>query len=265
MAGPRKKVQNQGDNPADPGLSRKAKTMFRKILTVLCLSAVSLSVPAVALAESGTAHEAGAKDGKEKRKFPIEGAEFRKHVNERIEKVKAKVEKHISEKKVSEEKAKKIREHLADGIAKVNKATDKAVEDGKVTKDEAKEVHKAFRSMHPRGEHAKKHHDKKDKLAPGRAPKLHVGLVGRVDPRGPRSFRGPASAEREELAQAVDRSRELEHAGIATAATAPSPPRFAAPEVELSHVPGPHRVETGLGDGSSEGGFERGFRHADAS
>ncbi|MCC6646050.1 MAG: hypothetical protein IT374_10820 [Polyangiaceae bacterium] len=132
--------------------------MFRKLAVALALALSTASLSTVALADHGQPH-AGAraeKDGKREKKFPVEAAKFKKHVDTRIEKVKARVEKHITDKKVSEEKAKEIRERLAKGIAKVNAEVDKATADGSVTKDEAKQVHLAMREMHPHKRHAKK-------------------------------------------------------------------------------------------------------------
>ncbi len=133
--------------------------MIRKLLSTLCLSALVLSLPAVAAADPAKDHPAAEGKGKDKGKFPMAGADFRKDVNGRIEKLKARVEKRISEKKVPEDRAKVLRDKLAKSIEKVNKVTDEVVEDGTVTKAEAKRVKDAFRSR-GKGRHAKKEHKK---------------------------------------------------------------------------------------------------------
>lgn len=154
--------------------------MFRKLTIALALALSTASLSTVALAETGREARAGAraeKGGKHDKKFPMEAAAFKKHVETRIAHVKERVEKHITEKKVSDEKAKEIREKLAKGIAKVNAEVEKATADGTVTKDEAKTVHHAMKEMHPH----KKHEKKADAL---RRPTTKATETALLRPRG---------------------------------------------------------------------------------
>ena len=118
---------------------------FQKIAAFAALSLSLVVGSGIAMAG-----EKGEHSGKS---FPMAGAEFKQHVDARIEKHRAKMESHIAAKKVSEEKATEIRNRFNEGAAKINAEVDKAIADGTVTKEEAKDVHKVARQVH-------KHHGK---------------------------------------------------------------------------------------------------------
>lgn len=140
--------------------------MFRKLTVALALALSAIALPAMAKPAQHRAPvaEEAAKAGHKDAKFPMPAAEFRKHIDARIAKVKARVEKHIEKNKVPEDKAREIREKLAQGIAKVNAEVDKVTADGSVTKEEAKQVHAVAKALHPKG-----HHKTAKKLGPSQA------------------------------------------------------------------------------------------------
>ena len=150
--------------------------MFRNTIVALSLALSTLALPVIAHAE---ARPVAAKEGKEAKKFPMPAAEFKKHVDARIAKVKARVERHIEKKQVPAEKAKEIREKMAAGIAKVNKVVEKVTADGTVSKEEAKEVHDAMRALH--GGHKKEKKSALAKRLPAMGPQASGELFG--DPR----------------------------------------------------------------------------------
>ena len=124
-------------------------------MTVRKLASLAVLSLALVLANSSTAL-AGKKG--DRGKFPVAGADFKQHVQARIEKKRAKLEAKIAEKKLPEEKAKEMRERFASGAAKVNAQVEKAVADGTVTKEEAAEVRAVAKEMrgHGRGKGKRK-------------------------------------------------------------------------------------------------------------
>lgn len=145
---------------------------LRSMFQVLALaSAVSvLAVPAMALAGEGRGQQGAeeeakhGKDGKEKH-FPIKAEKFQKHVEKRIEKARAKLEAHLKEKNLAEDKRALIRKEFEAGATEVRALAKKVGEDGTVTKDEAEQVRTLARSMKQKAReklgHGKKH-DKKN-------------------------------------------------------------------------------------------------------
>jgi phage I-like protein len=91
----------------------------------------------------------------------MKGDEFKTKVAALITGARGKMEKVITKKKVSEEKAKEIRSQFDAAVVKINAATDKAVEDGTVTKEEAESVQTVAREALPHPKHEGKGKPKK--------------------------------------------------------------------------------------------------------
>lgn len=135
-------------------------TMIRNI--ALGLSLTLAAAPAMASPRDGQGASQHRKHPRgeegEKKAFPMPADEFRKLAEGRIEKVRQRLEAHISDKKLDDEKARQLRERFAAGAAKVRAEIDKVCEDGTVTREEAHQVRELARSMAPRhGEGHGKH------------------------------------------------------------------------------------------------------------
>jgi hypothetical protein len=128
----------------------------------LSLASVSSSALAAPPAKANAAHHKakGDKGDKDDKKFPMKAEEFKKLVAERVGKARERLEKHISQKKMDEDKAKVLRAKFDLAVAVLNRKVDKVCEDGTVTKEEAKEVRELVQKMVQ--EH-KKDHGKKGK------------------------------------------------------------------------------------------------------
>lgn len=131
--------------------------MFRSYAAVASLAlGLGLALSSVpAMAQPG---DHGAKVGhREEQKFPMPAADFKAHVARRQEKARAKLEEHIANKKVADDKAKELRARFEAGVARVNAEVEKACADGTVTKEEADAVRAVAKAAHGG------HHHKKDK------------------------------------------------------------------------------------------------------
>lgn len=136
---------------------------------VASIATVALAVPA--FAETATAakhavHEEGA-HGKHDKKFPMPGAEFKAHVDQRIAKGRQHLETRIAS--LPADKQKEARDKFNAGVAAVNAEVGRAIADNVVTKDEATKVRdlaKQLRGAHGHGghgSHAQKGGEKSDK------------------------------------------------------------------------------------------------------
>jgi hypothetical protein len=152
-----------------------------RLLSALVVSSAFLAVPMVASAdETPTALHKGGHGGrthekKDRPSFPMKGDEFRNHVETRIEKAKARVEKALDKHNVPAAARAEVKQAV-DGAAKeVRGAAQKAAADGVVTKEEAKQVRDVAKQLREtvrgqlkaknaggKGGHGgKRHHEKK--------------------------------------------------------------------------------------------------------
>ena len=132
----------------------------------LALSLVSVSVSALAAppaARASAAHHKAKGDkqdkgDKEDKKFPMKADEFKKLVADRVGKARERMEKHISQKNMDEDRAKVLRARFDLGVAVLNRKVDKVCEDGTVTREEAKDVRELVQKMvqEHRKDHGKK-------------------------------------------------------------------------------------------------------------
>jgi hypothetical protein len=125
----------------------------------LSLASVSSSVLAAPPARANAAHHK-AKGDKDDKKFPMKAEEFKKLVAERVGKARERLEKHIGQKNMDEDKAKVLRARFDLGVAVLNRKVDKVCEDDTVTKEDAKEVREL---VHKMVQEHQKDHGKKDK------------------------------------------------------------------------------------------------------
>jgi len=136
---------------------------------VVAMSLAFVAAPAAAYAGEGRA-QAGAKDEKprEGKRFPVAAETFQKHVEKRIEHAREKLEAHMKEKNIAEDKRAAIRKEFESSAAEVRAAVKRVSQDGTVTKEEAKEVHDLAKSLRHKaheklGGKRAKDHDKKEK------------------------------------------------------------------------------------------------------
>jgi hypothetical protein len=87
--------------------------------------------------------------------FPMPAAEFQQHVDARIQRARAHMEKDIVDRKLSDAQAKELRAHFDTVVANVGAEVQKAVADGTVTLDEAKTVRAVARDLRPHRDHSK--------------------------------------------------------------------------------------------------------------
>lgn len=125
-----------------PGLFPSEVIIMRAMFVALALSVSVLTA----------AFTAGAEEPKAK--FPMPAAAFKTREAAHIEKSRARMEAHITSKKLDAEKAKRVRARFEGSVVKINQAVTKVAADGTVTKEEAKEVRQVARAG--RGHHGKR-------------------------------------------------------------------------------------------------------------
>jgi hypothetical protein len=116
--------------------------MNRSLIAVFALAASAIALPAAAHGGGG-----------DKAKFPMPAAEFTQHMNARIEKWRAKLEKNIAEKNLPADQAQAARTAFDQGAAQVRNEAAKAAADGVVTKEEAQQVRQVAKTVHPHHGH----------------------------------------------------------------------------------------------------------------
>ena len=136
---------------------------MNRIVTALALALSLATSSAVVMAAPAKAEAARHERGDAAKKFPMKADEFRQHVAQRTVKARARMEKHLANKKVSEEKAKEVRAKFAAVQARVDAKVTEVCADGTVTLDEAKSVWAIAREAMP---HHGKQAKKGQKLAP---------------------------------------------------------------------------------------------------
>jgi hypothetical protein len=128
---------------------------------------IATTALAMMIGVGGAAYAAathGADGGRRHQKlvFPVSGDQFQQRIDERLAKIKDKIERKLAEKQVPADKAAAIRARFAASAARVSAATKTVTADGVVTQDEAKSVREAMRAMHPleRGDRVHRNKDK---------------------------------------------------------------------------------------------------------
>lgn len=117
---------------------------------VLALGMLSVASPVLAGAKDQRPAKELREDKADKRQkpnFPMKAEDFRKMVNERIEKIQARFDQMIAKRNPPAEKKAEMKKAFDEGIAKVKAAVDKAAADNTVTQEEAKEVRKAVKEQ----------------------------------------------------------------------------------------------------------------------
>jgi hypothetical protein len=145
---PRPSIRHDGEGTVTQGESIMKASKLVATFAVLA-SVVGLS--ATALADGNDGGKARDHHGAFEKKFPMPGAEFKSHVEERLTKGRARMEKKISEKAVPADKAAQMRAKFDQRAAEVRAKADQAAADGVVTLDEAK----AMRPAHGHHRHGK--------------------------------------------------------------------------------------------------------------
>lgn len=79
--------------------------------------------------------------------FPMAGAKFKAHVNKRITRIKARIERRLEKKNVPKAKRAEILSKFSKHALAMRAAAQTAAADGQVTKEEAKRVRKLARTM----------------------------------------------------------------------------------------------------------------------
>lgn len=134
------------------------RSMFRVV--ALASAAFLMAVPALASAGEGRGQGAAeeakqgkhgkdgehGKDGKERR-FPIKAEKFQKVIEKRLGKAREKLEAHMKEKNLPEDKRAAIRKEFEAGATEVRALAKQVGEDGSVTKEEAQKVRDLARSL----------------------------------------------------------------------------------------------------------------------
>jgi len=155
---------------------------FARVASALVAVSLSLS-PLVAMADhrpadgaQAAARPADANPGvkkdhkKHEAAFPMKADQFRKHVDKRIEKVKARIEKAMEKHNVPAPKRAEIAKVVDSAIKDVHAAVDKAAADGVVTKEEAQAVKEVAQQVRAKVKaQIKDKHAKKGKVAQRRA------------------------------------------------------------------------------------------------
>lgn len=130
---------------------------MNRIIAAVALALSLATSSAVVMAAPAKAEAARHERGDAAKKFPMKADEFRQQVAQRTVKARARMEKHLANKKVSEEKAKEVRAKFAAVQARVDAKVTEVCADGTVTLDEAKSVRTIAREAMPaHGKHAKK-------------------------------------------------------------------------------------------------------------
>jgi hypothetical protein len=106
---------------------------------------VALSVPSATAYAWSSAHPEVGEEGN--RKFPMTAADFRQHVNARLEKARARIEERITTEHLPQDQADGLRAQFKASVAQINTKVDQVCADGTVTKEEAEEVHELVRSL----------------------------------------------------------------------------------------------------------------------
>ena len=135
-------------------------------LAAALLAAATFAVPMTSFAE--TTPPAPAEHGhkhhgdKDKAQYPMKADEFRVMVEKKIERVKARVEKGMTEHKIPADKRVEVTKAVDEAAKQVRTAVDKAATDGTVTKEEAKQVRELANQLRTKlrtellgGKHAK--------------------------------------------------------------------------------------------------------------
>lgn len=137
------------------------RSMFRVV--ALASAAFLMAVPAVASAGEGRGqgaaeeakqgrhgkdgeHGKDGKDGKERR-FPVKAEKFQKVIEKRLGKAREKLEAHMKEKNLPEDKRAALRKDFEAGATEVRALAKQVGEDGTVTKEEAQKVRELARSL----------------------------------------------------------------------------------------------------------------------
>lgn len=129
---------------------------MKRILTVFALALSVVGSSAAALAAPAKEHAARHEKGDMAKKFPMKADEFQQHASKRAQKARERMEKHIAEKKLPEDKANEVRAKFNAAQVKVGQKVTEVCADGTVTLDEAKAVHTVAREGRPHKKHAKK-------------------------------------------------------------------------------------------------------------
>jgi hypothetical protein len=135
-------------------------TANKLIRSLVVATLVSAALPVVALAApSDAAHDdrQGEKGAKGEKRFPMEAAKFRARAEERLAKVKGRLEAKLDERKVPAEKRAKALAKFEASAKQIRAAVERVAKDGTVSKDEAREVRELARELRQkaRGEHRK--------------------------------------------------------------------------------------------------------------
>lgn len=179
-----------------------SKHLTRTLVAALALACCA--VPAVAAAQPGPGdgprapgqhaeqQQRGPKAQRNRPRFPMEGARFVSLVTQRIERMKARIDRAIERLEVPPEVAARIRADFAKASAKILGAANQAAKNGTVTKQEAQKVRQLARHLRQQarqkyGKHARGNRgDGKGwrKDGPGRRGKPGQGRHGKPG-RGP--------------------------------------------------------------------------------
>lgn len=89
----------------------------------------------------------GAKQGAKGQRFPMNGGEFTKLVNQRLAKAKSRVEQMLKRRRIAPAKAAEIKADFQKGSATVRAAASKATADGTVTQQEARKVRQVAKQV----------------------------------------------------------------------------------------------------------------------
>jgi hypothetical protein len=128
------------------------------IRSLIVATLVSAALPVVALAAPGDAAREDRQGEKGEKQFPMEAAKFRDRAEERLAKVKGRLEAKLDARKVPADKRAKALEKFEANAKQIRAAVDRVAKDGTVTKDEAREVRKLARELRQkaRAEHGKR-------------------------------------------------------------------------------------------------------------
>jgi hypothetical protein len=133
----------------------RLRSILRSLAVALALTVVA--APVVAQADEGRApagKDEGKHGGKYDKVFPVDAAKFEQHMDQRIAKLRERMEKAMAEHGVPEAKRAERRKHFDEGAAKVRAEVKRVGADGTVTKEEAQQVREVVRSL----KEARAHH-----------------------------------------------------------------------------------------------------------
>ena len=131
---------------------------MKTVSAALVASIAALTLAAPAFAESAPApkpavHADG--EGKHAKKFPMAGAEFKGHVDQKIAAKRQHMESRISA--LPADKQKEVRDRFNAGVALLNAEVGRAIADNVVTKDEATKVRDLAKQLRGGHGHARAH------------------------------------------------------------------------------------------------------------